>query len=124
MYRKDRAKGGGGLMAYISTELPTERVKLPRQYKFIEVLAVKVSINNSDVLFVGVYRPPKAVGMNYFDKLEGELNSLFLWATMDCNTIVLTGNLNLDRLKPEQREGRLLQNLEDVYELECLIRGS
>ena len=124
MYRKDRAKGGGGLMAYISTELPPERVKLPRQYKFIEVLAVKVSINNSDVLFVGVYRPPKAVGMNYFDKLEGELNSLFLWATMDCNTIVLTGNLNLDRLKPEQREGRLLQNLEDVYELECLIGGS
>ena len=53
--------------------------------------------------------------------VEEQLNSLFLWATMDCNTIVLTGDLNLDRLKPEQREGRLLRNLEEVYELECLI---
>ena len=44
-----------------------------------------------------------------------------MWATMDCNAIVLTGDLNLDRLKPEQREGRLLLNLEEIYELECLI---
>ena len=43
-----------------------------------------------------------------------------MWATMECNTLVLTGDLNLDRLRPEHKEGQILLNLEEVYGLECL----
>lgn len=48
------------------------------------------------MFFVGVYCFFKVVGMNYFDKLEEELNLLFLWVIMDCNIIVLIGDFNLD----------------------------
>lgn len=120
-YRKDRAKGRGGLMAYLSSKIISQQMKLPKQYKLIEVLAIKAMINNNDVLFVGIYRPPKVIGSNYYLKLEMELNSSCMWATMECKTVILTGDLNLDRLRPESIEGQLLINLEEVYGLECLI---
>ena len=120
-YRKDRAKGGGGVMAYVSSKIISRQMKLPKQYKLIEVLPIKTMINNNDVLFVGIYRPPKATGSNYYLKLEAELNSLCMWATMECATVILTGDLNLDRLRPESTEGKLLINLEEVYGLECLV---
>ena len=33
-----------------------------------------------------------------------------------------TGDLNLDRLRPDRTEGNILLNLEEVYGLECLIK--
>ena len=84
IYRKDRAKGGGGLMAFFSSKLISCRANLPKRYKLIEVLAINAMINNKDVLFVGIYRPPKAVGSNYYLKLEEAFNSVCMWATMEC----------------------------------------
>ena len=45
-----------------------------------------------------------------------------MWATMECSTLVITGDLNLDRLRPERKEGQILLNLEEIYGLECLIK--
>ena len=45
-----------------------------------------------------------------------------MWATMECNTLIITGDLNLDRLRPDRTEGNILLNLEEVYGLECLIK--
>ena len=45
-----------------------------------------------------------------------------MWATMECNTLILTGDLNLDRLRPERTEGKILLSLEEVYGRECLIK--
>lgn len=35
--------------------------------------------------------------------------------------VIITGDLNLNRLKPDKREGKILRDLEDVHELSCLI---
>ena len=109
-------------MAYFSSKMVSHRVKLPKQYKLLEILAINATINNNDVLFVGIYRAPNATGTDYYRKLEEEFNSLCMWATMECNTLILTGDLNLDRLRPERTEGKILLSLEEVYGLECLIK--
>ena len=41
LYRKDRARGGGGLIAYFSTAILSKKLKLPKAYKTLEALAVK-----------------------------------------------------------------------------------
>ena len=41
---------------------------------------------------------------------------------MECHTLILTGDLNLDRLRPERTDGKILLSLEEAYGLECLIR--
>ncbi|EDO29916.1 predicted protein [Nematostella vectensis] len=122
IYRKDRKKGGGGLMAYFSSKMASRKVKLPKQYRLLEVLAINAIINNNNVLFVGIYRSPNPTGTDYYRKLEEELHAVCMWASMECNTLVLTGDLNLDRLRPERREGQILINLEEVFGLECLIK--
>ena len=40
---------------------------------------------------------------------------------MECKTVIIKGDINLDRLKPENKEGQLLLHLEEIYDLKCLI---
>ena len=44
-----------------------------------------------------------------------------IWANLKSNFVTLLGDLNLDRLKSNTREGRLLLNLEVEQGFECLI---
>jgi len=48
-------------------------------------------------------------------------NDIVSWASLQTQFVVITGDLNLDRLKPELREGKILKDLEDVHGLTCLI---
>lgn len=43
------------------------------------------------------------------------------WACLQKQFVIVTGDLNLDRLKSESREGKILKDLEDVHGLTCLI---
>lgn len=75
-----------------------------------------------DLLLIGIYRPPKAIGKNYFSELEDELHVLTTWATQEKQTVIITGDLNLDRMKSNRTECKILTDLEEVHGLECLIK--
>ena len=121
LYRNDRRKGGGGIMAYFSSSLKSRKLKPPRKYSTFETLIIKSKFGNNEAVVVGMYRPPKAVGSDYYIKLENDLNDIVSWAALQTNFVVLTGDLNLDRLKPELKEGKILCDLEEVHGLTCLI---
>ena len=121
LYRQDRRKGGGGIMAFFSSSLITKRLQPPRKYDTFESLVIKSKFGNYVVTVLGLYRPPKAVSGEYAVKLENDLHDILAWATFQTNFVVITGDLNLDRLKPQLREGKVLCDLEDVYGLSCLI---
>lgn len=53
--------------------------------------------------------------------MEEELDKIISWAISKRQTVIITWNLNLDRLKPREREGKLLIDVEEVLELKCLI---
>lgn len=110
-----------GVIAYISLDLTSKKVKLFKTFKTIECLAVETTVAGKDILILGIYRPPKSVGDEYFLKLEGELNDLLMWATTSRQYVIVVGDLNLDRLRPDKREGKMILDLEDVYSLTCLI---
>ena len=57
MYRKDREKGGGGMIAYFDSSLPSKDLKVTKRYKTLEILAVEASLGNNEVIFLGIYRP-------------------------------------------------------------------
>lgn len=98
IYRNDRKKGGGGVMAYISDKLPSKRLGLPRKFTTIEPLAIQSKLGRHDALIVGIYRPPKPIGNNYHVTLENDLHDLTSWASVQKTLLVITGDLNLDRL--------------------------
>ena len=72
--RNDRVKGGGVLMAYFSSELPSKRLKEPlKVFKTIAVLPVQSNFGGKDVIMMGIYRSPRVNGKNYYETLEKEL---------------------------------------------------
>ena len=80
MFRKDRVKGGGGLLVYVSTVIPSRRLTLPKTYKTLEALAVDVKIGRQDILILSIYRPPKnskrsgSSRHDYLQCVEDEVN--------------------------------------------------
>ena len=108
-------------MAFISVLLLSKKVKLLRTFKFIEVLPIEVRIYNKDVLIIAVCGPPKVSGKDYHTQLEDKLCSLCIWAELQKQNIVIAGDLTLKRLS-DQRESKILKDIEDIYGLECLIK--
>ena len=53
--------------------------------------------------------------------LEEELNHICNWASLQRDEVTVIGDLNLDRLRPQRKEGKLLLDLEMVQGFECLI---
>ena len=121
MFHKDRAKGEGGLLVYTSTTIPSRKLTLPTTYKTLEVIAVDVKIGRQDILILSIYRPSnsskkesKTCG-NYLQRVESELNSIFQWACFKKKTVIIVGDLNLDRPRLDRTEGKIPRDLH------CLI---
>ena len=73
------------------------------------------------MVILGIYRPPTVLSGDYQTQLENELSDIFNWANLKSNFVTLLGDLNLDKLKSNTSEGRLLLNLEVEQRFECLI---
>ena len=128
MYRNDRAKGGGGLIAYVSSSIPSRKLALPKTYKTLEAIAVETRIGMREILILGVYRPPKKSGNRtnnpnhkHLEQVEQEINELVMWASLQKQCIVLVGDLKMNRLKPNEREGKILIDMEEVNNFQCMI---
>ena len=127
MYRKDRKKGGGGLLAYFSSALPSKKRALPKTYKTLEAIAVEVKIGSNDLLVLSIYRPPKQKrkgnesSLQDLKSVEEELNHICQWACFQKQSVIILGDLNLDRLRLDRAEGKLLKDLEEVNNLRCMI---
>ncbi|XP_078361285.1 uncharacterized protein LOC144645583 [Oculina patagonica] len=121
VHRNDRKKGGGGVMALISSSLVSRRLKIPKNYKTFETIALEIKMDTRNMIIIGMYRPPKAVSGEYHILLENELSDICNWASLQSNFMVILGDLNLDRLRPDKREGKLLTDMEMEQGLECLI---
>ena len=121
LYRNDRKKGGGGILVYISTLLPCRRLKITRTYKTLESLPVEIRLGTFEMIIIDIYCPPKSVSGDYQLQLEGELNGICTWASLRRNFVTVIGDINLDRLRPDKSEGKLLLDLEVEQELTCLI---
>lgn len=122
MFRKDRKKGGGGVMAYVKRGINVQRLKLEENYNTVEVLVLDVDIGENSSIVVGIYRPPsRSSNADYFLKLQKELHHLLTWVLQKRQTVIIKGDINLDKRKPNSREGRVLNDIEDVFDLKCLI---
>ena len=68
-----------------------------------------------------IYRPPKKLNGKYRLLVEEELSHIANWASIQCPTVIVTGDLNLNRMEPSSPEGKLLLVLEVKQGLECMI---
>ena len=69
------------------------------------------------MIVIGIYRPPRTVT----HLLEEELHHICNWAALQKQAYMIIGDLNLDRLRPDKVEGKLIRDFEETLDLECLI---
>ena len=108
-------------MSYFSSVLPSKRLKQPKVFKTIEVLPIQSKFGGKDVIVMGIYRSPKVTGKNYYVTLEKELHEICSWISLQRQFIIIMGNLNLNKLRPGDKEGKILCDLAEVHGLQCLI---
>ena len=77
-------------MAYFSSKLPSKKLKLPRKFGTIEPLVIQSTFGRHDAIVMGLYRTPKALGVDYYVRLENELNDIITWASLQ-KQLVTTG---------------------------------
>jgi len=121
LYRNDRKKGGGGIMALTSTSLSKKRLKLDKNFKTLEIIAFEVRTETGNMVIIGIYRPPRALCGEYHLLLENELSEVCNWASLQSIFVVAIGDLNLDRMRPDKPEGKLRLDLEVEQGFQCLI---
>ena len=121
LFRNDRKKGGGGILAFVSAVIPCKRLKFDRIYKCIEAIALEITISRKEMIMIGMYRPPRALNGNYQLALEDELSHICNWAALQKGIVAVIGDLNLDRLRSNRSEGKLLIDLESEQGFKCLI---
>lgn len=121
LYCNHRKKGAGGILALISKALSKTQLKLNKDYKTLEVIALDVKTKTGNMVIIGVYCPPRAVCDEYQLLLEKELSEICNWASLKSDHVVIIGDLNLDRMHPDKSEGKLLLDLEVEQGFDCLI---
>ena len=116
-YRRDRVKGGGGIVVYIRDNIAASRRKL--RGKCVESMLFDMKIGQRQFAYITAYKPP-SVDNNTFKRelcdLLDEENSL-------SDNVIFTGDLNSDILHPldNHKEGQCLLDMCDIYVLDSLI---
>ena len=122
LFLKDRKKGGGGILAFVSAVIPCKRLNFNRTYKCIEVISLEITVGRKEMIMIGMYLPPRALTGNYQLALKDELSHICNWAYLQRGIVAVIGNLNFDRLRPNRSEEKLLIDLESEQGFECLIK--
>lgn len=130
MYRKDRVKGGRGLIVYFSAIIPSKKLTLPRAYKTLKAIAIESRIERTDMVLLAIYTPPKPSRKRrkmpseekYLQRVEEEINGICQWASSKTKlTVIIVSDLNMDIFRPYWAEGEILTDLKEVNNLKYLI---
>ena len=118
-FRADRNKNGGGLIAYIRSDIPNRRrydiEKYMVEYGKIESIALEVTIRTEKWLFLCFYKPPKVKGTCLTQSLENVINSF----NMEFKSIYFLGDSNIDQNNPPVH----FKDFLDVFGLSCIVEG-
>ena len=117
-FRNDRNCSGGGLIAYVRSNLPARRRPDLELCFPIESIVLDVVINNRKWAIIGIYRPPSmdnTLFTNLFTK------GMDLITTKFDNLLVL-GDLNYDLL--DRTKGSTLLDMCDIFDFKSIIKSA
>lgn len=89
--------------------------------KTLELTALEITPDTKNMVIIRIYRPLRNLCGDYQLLLENELSQVCFQASLQSNSVVIIGNLNLNKLRPDKREGKLLLDLETTQGFTCLV---
>ena len=117
-FRNDNNCSGGGLIAYVRSNLPARRRPDLELNNPIETIVLDVYINNRKWAIVGAYRPPSVDNKTFSDLFTRGMDRI---STIYDN-ILIVGDLNYDTL--DKNKGATLLDLCDIFDFSNLIKSA
>jgi hypothetical protein len=116
-FRRDRKKGGGGIIVYIKENIIAQQKKIA--CKQLETILLQLRIGQRQFALISAYKPPSVDNNAFTTELSMVLDEAFLLS----ENIVCTGDLNSDLLQPlsNNKQGKCLLDICDIYDLDSLI---
>ena len=116
-FRRDRKKGGGGIIVYIKENIIAQQKKFA--CKQLETILLHLRIGQRQFALISAYKPPSVDNNIFTTELSKALDEAFLLS----ENIVCIGDLNSDLLQPlsSNKQGRCLLDICDIYDLDSLI---
>ena len=117
LYRKDRNRFGGGLMIYVTDNIPQRRrVDLEiESVKDVEHIVLELKFKTEKVFLILVYRPPDT----HVSSLENLLTIIIDKCLLQCKTVFVMGDMNVDC----KSSNHLLSDFFDAFDLKNVIKG-
>ena len=119
LYRRDRKKGGGGIVVYVRNSIPPYQLKTNRGE--VEAILIDIQLGQQHFSLLSAYKPPSVEN----EIFRRELSALLDLAISNRPDVICVGDLNCDLLHPMDngKQGRELLDVCDVYDLYNLITG-
>ena len=114
MWRADRTAHGGGIVAYLRSDIAGER-RTDLEFTDIESISVEIKLENSKCLISCVYKPPSTCN-NVFKKSFTDTVDKIL---CKFDNLILIGDMNFDMLDKEKCQ--TLNDVCDIFDLENVI---
>ena len=96
-FRKDRTGRGGGILAYLRSDLPT-RQRPDLQLQHVESFTIETMVCGRKWAIVCVYRPPSMPNASFIDDFTTCIDKVHV----HFDNIIVTGDLNYDLVKPDK----------------------
>ena len=117
LYRRDRKKGGGGIIVCVRKSLPKYRLRVRSEN--IESILMDIQVGQQHITLVCAYKPPSISNLMF----ANEMSTILDKAISNRPNVICLGDLNCDILHPLQngKEGRAWLDICDIYDLQNLI---
>ena len=117
IFRRDRKKGGGGIMIFIRDSITAVCKKTT--CKSVEALFLDITVGRTHFALIAAYKPPSVENALFTSDMYHLLDK----ATSLRDNIICLGDLNCDIGNPldNNKQGRCLLDICDVYDLDSLI---
>ena len=115
-FRNDRNASGGGLMAYVRSNLPARRRPDLELQRPIETIVLDVLINDRKWAVIGAYRPPSVDNKLFTDIFTKGIDKI----STQYDNIMVAGDLNYDCL--DSSKSKTLSDICDIFDFTNLVK--
>ena len=115
LQRRDRTRGGGGIMTFIRSDIPARR-RHDLESDQLEGITYEVNIGQNKWAFVCMYKPPSLDD----DLLNSECIKVLDKCTTIADKLLVIGDLNYDML--DKSKSKPLTDLSNLFDFHCLVK--
>ena len=115
LQRRDRTRGGGGIMTFIRSDIPARR-RHDLESDQLEGITYEVNIGQNKWAFVCMYKPPSLDD----DLFNSECIKVLDKCTTIADKLLVIGDLNYDML--DKSKSKPLTDLSDLFDFHCLVK--